>query len=123
MTFLIDNNLSPGLADCLRFLGHEATHVRDLGLAAAEDAVVIAEARSRNAVLLSADSDSPEMLALSGAASPSVIYLTGSYPSEPEKLALLLHNQLNPIEGDLEEGAVVAVDRARIRVRKLPIVG
>ncbi len=63
------------------------------------------------------------MLALSGAASPSVIYLTGSYPSEPEKLALLLHNQLNPIEGDLEEGAVVAVDRARIRVRKLPIVG
>ncbi|MGD0377804.1 MAG: DUF5615 family PIN-like protein [Streptosporangiaceae bacterium] len=45
MRFLIDNNLSPVLADKLKAAGHDASHVRDYGLQAATDQVVLARAR------------------------------------------------------------------------------
>jgi predicted nuclease of predicted toxin-antitoxin system len=38
MRFLIDNNLSPVLADELKTAGHDAVHVRDCGLEAATGA-------------------------------------------------------------------------------------
>jgi predicted nuclease of predicted toxin-antitoxin system len=41
MRFLIDNNLSPLLADELKAAGHDAVHVRDYGLQAATDEVVL----------------------------------------------------------------------------------
>jgi hypothetical protein len=44
--FLIDNNLSPLLAESLKAAGHDAIHVRDLGLQAATDEVVLEHARS-----------------------------------------------------------------------------
>jgi predicted nuclease of predicted toxin-antitoxin system len=49
MKFLIDNNLSPLLAESLKAAGHDAVHVRDLGMQAATDPVVLGHARSRNA--------------------------------------------------------------------------
>jgi predicted nuclease of predicted toxin-antitoxin system len=38
MKFLIDNALSPAIAEGLRKTGHDAIHIRDRGLAAAKDA-------------------------------------------------------------------------------------
>jgi predicted nuclease of predicted toxin-antitoxin system len=41
MRFLIDNALSPALAAALSELGHDAVHVRDVGLRdAADDAIM-----------------------------------------------------------------------------------
>lgn len=37
MKFLIDNNLSPALADLLNATGHNATHLRSYGMQAALD--------------------------------------------------------------------------------------
>jgi predicted nuclease of predicted toxin-antitoxin system len=42
MRFLIDNALSPMVAEGLSQAGHDAVHVRDLGLQAAPDAEIFA---------------------------------------------------------------------------------
>jgi predicted nuclease of predicted toxin-antitoxin system len=42
--FLVDNNLSPLLAQGLNANGHDAIHLRDVGLQAATDEVVLARA-------------------------------------------------------------------------------
>jgi predicted nuclease of predicted toxin-antitoxin system len=47
MRFLIDNALSPKVADGLREAGHDVTHVRDIGLAADKDAKILDLAASQ----------------------------------------------------------------------------
>jgi len=48
LRFLIDNALSPALAVGLAEQGHDVVHVRDLGLAAADDEVVLQVAAERD---------------------------------------------------------------------------
>ena len=48
MKFLIDNNLSPLLAESLTAHGHDAIHLRALGMQAATDEVVLARAAAES---------------------------------------------------------------------------
>lgn len=121
MRFLLDNNLSPRLAASLTSLGHEASHVSSFGLGQARDDAVLAKAIEQDAVLITADTDFPEIVALSRAAAPSILYLKGRYPVDPYALAVLIHNQLEHLAEALAAGAVVAIDGARLRIRSLPI--
>jgi predicted nuclease of predicted toxin-antitoxin system len=57
VNFLVDEQLPPALADWIRAQGHEAVHVRDLGLASSPDATVWKTAAERSAVVLTKDED------------------------------------------------------------------
>jgi predicted nuclease of predicted toxin-antitoxin system len=57
LKFLIDQNLPVGLLDVLHALGHEALHVKQLGLSTASDHHIWDMAVSLGAVIVSKDSD------------------------------------------------------------------
>ena len=55
MRFLADAGISPKTVKLLKQLGHEATHVRTLGLQRAPDTQVIQRARSDGSIVLMFD--------------------------------------------------------------------
>jgi predicted nuclease of predicted toxin-antitoxin system len=116
MRFLIDNALSPDLAAGLSAHGHDAVHVRDLGMAAATD-----DAAQEDCVIISADTDFGTILALRQTSKPSVILFRGATPRRPADQTVLLLANLSGFETDLLNGAIVIIEPHRIRIRDLPI--
>jgi predicted nuclease of predicted toxin-antitoxin system len=57
MRFLVDDQLPPALARWLTAQGHEASHVKDLGLTGATDRKVWERARIDGAVVVTKDED------------------------------------------------------------------
>jgi predicted nuclease of predicted toxin-antitoxin system len=119
--FLIDNALSPFVAERLRQAGHDATHVRDRNLHNATDEDLLALAHAEGHVLVSADTDFGTLLALSGEILPSVILFRHGTERRPDRQASILLANLAAIEGSLLNGAIVVFEETRIRIRSLPI--
>lgn len=120
MRFLIDEALQDAVAYRLAEEGHDASHVRALGLAGCTDNEVMALALAEERVLVTTDTDFGTILALTGAAGPSVLLLRGVGDSTPERVAALL-TVLPRVADELSQGAVVAVEEDRYRIRHLPI--
>jgi predicted nuclease of predicted toxin-antitoxin system len=55
--FLVDHQLPPALARFIATQGHQAEHVRDLGLMEADDTVIWKHASARDLVIVSKDED------------------------------------------------------------------
>lgn len=122
MKWLIDNALSPAVSEGLRAAGHDAVHVRDRGLATADDTQIFDLGAQEDRVIVSADTDFGTLLAQRAHSKPSVILFRGATTRRPtEQIALLLAN-LPSIQADLAKGAIVVIEPARLRIRSLPII-
>ena len=121
MKFLVDNALSPRLAELLAEAGHDAVHVRTLGLHAACDSDLFDLAAGEGRTLVSADTDFGTLLALRRETRPSVILFRGRAPRRPDRQAALLLDNLSLISAELDAGAMVTIYETRLRIRRLPV--
>jgi predicted nuclease of predicted toxin-antitoxin system len=120
---LVDNALSPVVARLLIDAGHDAVHVRDLGLAGADDGILFARATEDDRIVVSADTDFGTILALRALRKPSFVLWRRATPRRPEQQAPIIASVLEDAREPLESGAIVVIDANRIRIRKLPIGG
>ena len=93
----------------------------DIGLLSASDEVILAHAVTSRQAIVSADTDFGELLAVSGATSPSVVLLRSADRLTPDQQAAVLAENLPAVAAELDMGAAVSIARGRLRVRLLPV--
>ena len=74
MRFIIDTNLTPGLAVWLRSQGHEAHHTSDLGLGQATDRAISSRGKADGAIVVTKDEDFV-LLKTMDPAGPQVVWI------------------------------------------------
>ena len=110
------------LATMLAEAGHDAIHVRDVGLSSADDATLLEFARESSRIVISADTDFGALLALGPLLEPSVIlFRSRSYRTASAQFEVL--NECLPMFLDLlEAGCVLVISDEYIRARRLPLL-
>lgn len=120
MRFLLDMNLSERVAAWLRTQGHDAVHVHEQRLGELDDRAIFAKAGEENRIVLTFDLDFADIVAASGEQTVSVI-LFRLRSMKAGRVVDRLSSVLAVADEMLEQGAVVIVEDARLRVRRLPI--
>jgi predicted nuclease of predicted toxin-antitoxin system len=120
MRFLADAGISPRTVEFLRRRGHDALHVRDIGLQRASDREIVDRALADSRVVLTFDLDFGEILALGVQTGPTTVVFRLSderADAVNQHLQVVLDEQTDT----LASGALVFVEDTRYRVRRLPI--
>jgi predicted nuclease of predicted toxin-antitoxin system len=121
MRFLVDASMSPVVVQELRLAGHDAVHVGEVLRLDAPDEVIFEHAAQDARVIVAADTDFGELLAVRQVAQPSVVLFHRQTGRRPREQAALLLANLASVESDLRAGAIVVVEERRVRLRSLPI--
>ena len=120
MRFLADAGISGKTVDFLRALAHDAVHVRELLLQRAADRELVDRAIAESRILLTFDLDFREILALGVLKQPSVIIFRLA-DERAESVNRRLETILREQSEALASGALILIEDARYRVRRLPI--
>ena len=120
MKLLLDQGLPRSAAALLSDRGFDTVHAGDIGLAAAADAAILDRARIDGRTIVTLDADFHALVALAGAAGPSVIRIREEGLKGPD-LAALVVETVDLCRDDLDFGAVVTVRGGSVRVRRLPV--
>jgi len=120
MKFLVDQPVSPMLADWLRRAGHDAYHLREQGLSRLRDEEIFARAVDEDRVIVTADLDFSRIIALSGREAPGLILFRGGSMTD-EQMLLSLQTVLKHVPVHELGRLVVVVDRGSLRVAPLPL--
>ena len=121
MKMLLDQGMPRSAAALLRQAGIDTVHTAEMGLATAEDSVILEAGRTEGRIIVTRDADFHALMALSGAVQPSVIRVRIERLRSKELVELLLR-VVQLCQPDLEAGALIFVQENRVRIRRLPLV-
>jgi|SRR5215470_12432068 len=119
MRFLLDMNLPPAVAEWLQSKGHDAVHIREIGLGHLPDREVFARAAEEGRIVVTFDLDFGEIAGLAGATGATVLLLRLRLAHQ-DYLRQRLQAAIVEAAEALEAGATVVVEDARIRIRRMP---
>lgn len=117
---LIDMNLSPSWANCLRASGIEATHWSEIGAADAPDSEIMAWASVHDCVVFTHDLDFGALLHLTAARKPSVVQIRAE-DVRPATMGKWVCAAILQTLDDLQQGTLVTIDPRKNRVALLPL--
>jgi len=120
MKFLADVGIARSTVEALRERGQDATHLAEQGLQHLADAAILRKAREEQRILLTLDLDFGDLVAAGLHLRPSVVIFRLRNRS-PSRVTTRLLQVLGSCPAELESGAVVIVEDAGHRVRRLPI--
>ena len=122
MRFLVDNALSPKLAELLSEDGYDAVHVRDVGLQHASDRDIFQYALDDKRIIVSADTDFGLLLSYWNKNEPSVIIFRKGAERDPynQKKLFDLNLKKSLIQA-IDQGSIIIIEEEKIRIKNLPI--
>lgn len=120
MRLLLDQGIGQPAAPMLDELGHDAAHVGARGLAKASDEQILEVARAEERVVVTLDTDFHRLLAMSNAATPSVVRIRIEGLDTARQVELI-DQIVAECRELLESGAVVTVLPHEWRARRLPL--
>ncbi|MGV8133593.1 MAG: DUF5615 family PIN-like protein [Mangrovibacterium sp.] len=120
MTFFLDINIPASFAVFLKKFGHSVIVGAKSGFNEKPDWEICEYARESKSIIVTHDLDFGELLAVSGAAGPSVIIFR-IQPLTKEIMEDSFLRILQQTQTELNSGAIIVSEKNTFRLRRLPI--
>jgi predicted nuclease of predicted toxin-antitoxin system len=116
--FVVDEALPRSLAEAIRSAGHEAVHIREIGLQGSSDTVVFDYAQRQGAVLVTPDLEFGDIREFPPGQHCGIVLLRMPRVSAPPRLAAEVVRLLRGVtEPDLK-GNLVIIEPGHVRIRR-----
>jgi predicted nuclease of predicted toxin-antitoxin system len=118
--FLADMGVDIRVVDWLRTQGHDAVHLRELGMHRASDEAILAKAIAEDRIVVTFDLDFGALAALARERAPGIVLFRLGNARLAAVIARL-GSVLTEAADALARPAVILVEDTRLRIRDLPI--